>query len=130
MTAADRAAFILNLNLDTVGADSRLTALTSGFTGLEPFVRTCSAAIGLPVAIHRAPMPNSDHANFAAHGIPALRLLAGFDRPDSSVRHILTAQDTRDKVAPGELKSAALAAASLLWHALSASPEDVASWRG
>lgn len=47
-------------------------------------------------------MENSDHANFAAHGIPALRLVAGFDDPGCNLRHVLTAADTRDKVSEGD----------------------------
>jgi aminopeptidase YwaD len=129
MPPAQRDHLLLNLNLDTVGADAQLTALSSGFAGLEPFVTRTTRAIGLPVACYRPLMANSDHANFAAHGIPALRLVAGFDRPASGVRHILTAQDTRDKVAPGELKSAALASAALLWRALNADAAEAAAWR-
>jgi Zn-dependent M28 family amino/carboxypeptidase len=129
MTPEARALFVLDLNVDTVGADPHLTALTSGFAGLEAFVRTASEASGQHVAIHAPPMPNSDHANFAAHGIPALRLVAGFDRPQSEVRHILTAQDTRDKVAPGDLERAALFTARMVWAALCASGPVVASWR-
>ena len=58
-----------------------------------------------------------------------LRLIAGFDQPASRVRHILTAQDTRDQVAPAELAGAARASASLLWRALCATDADVSSWR-
>ncbi|MFN9124122.1 MAG: M28 family metallopeptidase [bacterium] len=129
MTPAERSRFVIDINLDTVGADPRLTALTSGFAGLDAFVAISARGAGQPIALHRPLMSNSDHANFAAHGIPALRLIAGFDQPTSRVRHILTAQDTRDQVAPGELAGAARAAASLLWHALCATDEDVSSWR-
>jgi hypothetical protein len=128
MTPEVRNRLVIDLNLDTVGADPRLTALTSGFSGLERFVADSARAAGHPVAIHPVPMANSDHANFAAHGIPALRLIAGFGQPDSRVRHILTAQDTRDKVAPAELATAARVAACMLWQALCATGEDVASW--
>jgi Zn-dependent M28 family amino/carboxypeptidase len=74
-------------------------------------------------------MPNSDHFNFARHGIPALRLVAGFDNPTSRVRHILTRADTRDKVAASELKSAAILSAALLWHALNAADMEIAGLR-
>jgi hypothetical protein len=114
---------------DAVGADPRLTALTSGFTGLQPFVARGAQAAGQPVAVHPVLMANSDHANFAAHGNPALRLVAGFDDAASNVRHILTAQDTRDKVAPQELAGAARVSAALLWQALCARDADVASWQ-
>ena len=129
MAPAERSRFVIDINLDTVGADPRLTALTSGFAGLDAFVAASARAAGQPIALHRPLMSNSDHANFAAHGIPALRLIAGFDQPASRVRHILTAQDTRDQVAPAELAGAARASASLLWHALCATDADVSSWR-
>ena len=129
MTPEQRHRFVIDLNLDTVGADPRLTALTSGFAGLEPFVAAGARAAGRTVAVHRPLMGNSDHANFAAHGIPALRLVAGFDDPASNVRHILTAQDTRDKVAPDALADATRVAGALLWQALCATDEDVASWQ-
>ena len=128
MTADERRRFVIDINLDTVGADPRLTALTSGFAGLEPFVAAGAQAAGQTVAVHRPLMTNSDHANFAAHGIPALRLVAGFDDPASNVRHILTAQDTRDKVDAAALADAARVAGALLWQALCATDEDMASW--
>ena len=74
-------------------------------------------------------MENSDHANFAAHGIPALRLVARFDEPGSNLRHVPTAADTRDTVNLGELRLAALAAASLTWAALTASDAELAALR-
>ena len=74
-------------------------------------------------------MQNSDHYNFARHGIPALRLVTGFNRPQCNVRHILTGADTRDKVAPSELASAARLTAALLWQALNAGDEEIAALR-
>ena len=129
MTEQERSQYLFNLNLDTVAADSTLTALTSGFAGLAPLVAAAGRAIDEPIGVYLPLMANSDHASFAAHGIPALRLLAGFDRPQSGVRHILTAQDTRDRIQPDELVRAARVAASLLWHTLNAEPALVASWR-
>ncbi len=66
----ERDRIAVNINLDSVGGSRQLTALTSGFTGLEALVRQSSAHLGIHVPL----MANSDHANFAAHGIPALRL--------------------------------------------------------
>ena len=68
-------------------------------------------------------MPNSDHANFARRGIPALRLVAGFDEPDSRLRYLLTPGDTLDKIAPKELaeNSAVVAVAA---YALSPARRD------
>lgn len=114
----ERDAIALNVNLDSVAGAGRLTALCSGFPALGGFVRDVSARAGLPVGVHLPLMENSDHANFAAHCIPALRLVAGFDEPGSNLRHVLTAADTRDKVAEAELRVAAVAAAALTWEAL------------
>lgn len=120
-----RAAIRFNLNLDSIAGHPRLTALTSGFVGLGPFVRRAAAAIGAEVAVHHPLMVNSDHANFAAAGIPALRLIAGFDAPEGVLRLLLTGADTRAVVPPGELKSAAVTAGAILWAALNASEEEI-----
>lgn len=127
---AERAAALrLNLNLDSIAGHPRLTALTSGFPALGPYVRRAAAAIGAEVAVHLPLMTNSDHANFAAHGIPALRLIAGFDAPDSALRHLLTAADTRALVPPGELKMATITAGAILWAALHATDAELAGLR-
>lgn len=126
MSETGRKAIALNINLDTVGGDAQLTALTSEFAGLDAFVRAAVAQVGMTLPTYRPLMPNSDHFNFARHGIPALRLVAGFDHPESNVRYILTPADTRDKVAAAELKNAAILTAALLWNALTASDADIA----
>src|SRR5262249_6185602 len=118
MDAAERRSMVLNINLDSVGGASGLTALTSGFEGLDAWVKDTAGRAGLPVATHLPLMPNSDHANFAAHGIPALRLIAGFGSSDSHLRLLLTAADTRDKVRPEELETALHVATALAWEAL------------
>lgn len=116
----ERRQVALNINLDSVAGAGTLTALCSDFPALGDFVRTVSAAAGLPVGVYLPLMANSDHANFAAHGIPALRLVAGFDDPASNLRYVLTAADTRDKVSLSQLQTATLTAASLVWAALMA----------
>jgi hypothetical protein len=120
MDKAARRSMVLNINLDSVGGASGLTALTSGFERLDAWVKDTAAQAGLPIATHLPLMANSDHANFAAHGIPALRLIAGFGAPDSNLRLLLTAADTRDKVRPGELDEAFRIAAALAWQGLTA----------
>jgi hypothetical protein len=130
MTQQERARFVLNVNLDSIAGAASLTALTSGFRALPRFVQAAGAACGLPVGIHETPMQNSDHANFAAHGIPALRLLAGFDEPESHLRYLLTAADTRLLTDARALKIGALTAAAILWHALHADSAAMAGLRG
>jgi aminopeptidase YwaD len=120
MDAAARRSMLLDINLDSVGGATGLTALTSGFARLDAWVRESAARVGLPLATHLPLMANSDHANFAAHGIPALRLITGFNAPDSNLRLLLTAADTRDKVRPAELDDALKLASALTWQALTA----------
>ncbi|MBV7486691.1 M28 family peptidase [Bordetella sp. BOR01] len=102
----ERARLKLNINLDTVAGDDTLAALISDFPALAGYVAKAAQAAGVPVASWLPLMPNSDHANFARHGIPALRLVAGFDRPDSRVNRILTAEDTPDIIREPELRRA------------------------
>ena len=108
----------LDINLDSVGGAANLTALTSGFANLDAWIGETAAGASLPLATHLPLMANSDHANFAAHGIPAVRLIAGFGAPDSHLRLLLTAADTRDKVRPDELAEAIRVAVALAWQAL------------
>ena len=124
-----RAAIALNVNLDSV-VGGGLTALTSGFAGLEPFLRDCAARAGVPLGLHRPLQRNSDHANFAEAGIPAFRLVAGFDDPQAETRLVLTRFDTRDRATPGGLAVAARLATAITAAALDAPPQDTAAWRG
>jgi aminopeptidase YwaD len=129
LKASERDAIALNVNLDTVGGDDHLTALTSEFPRLDEFATLAAADVSVSLDSYRPMMANSDHYNFARHGIPALRLVAGFDRPQCNIRHILTSGDTREKVALDELRGAARAAAGILWRALTASDEEIARLR-
>jgi hypothetical protein len=127
MDEAARRSMVFNLNLDSVGGEYALTALTSGFERLDAWVKATTARADLPIATHLPLMANSDHANFAAHGIPAVRLIAGFDAPDSNLRLVLTAADTRDKVQPDELDQALRIATALTWQALGATDATLLS---
>jgi len=127
MDEAARRSMVINVNLDSVGGAFGLTALTSGFERLDAWVKDTAARAGLPIATHLPLMANSDHANFAAHGIPAVRLLAGFNAPDSNLRLLLTAADTRDKVHPHELDQALRLASTLTWQALAATDATLSS---
>ena len=127
LPGADRDRIVLNLNLDSIAGAPSLTALTSGFPALGAFVQAAAAAAGLLLAVHQPLMPNSDHANFAARGIPALRLLAGFDEPTSNLRYLLTGADTRILTNVRELKASTLTGAALLWSALQADDDIVLS---
>jgi aminopeptidase YwaD len=127
MDEAARRLMVININLDSVGGALGLTALTSGFERLDAWVKDTAARAGLPIATHLPLMANSDHANFAAHGIPAIRLLAGFNAPDSNLRLLLTAVDTRDKVRADELDQALRLATTLTSQALVAADATLSS---
>lgn len=124
------AGMAVNINLDSIAGSPNLTALTSGFAGLGPFLADAAARARRMLRTHRPLMRNSDHANFADHGIPAARLIAGFGEPDSALRFLLTAADRRDIVPMAQLQSATLTAGALLWEALNAHPDAMLRLRG
>ena len=105
LSEMEREAIKLNINLDTIAGSSDITALTSGFSKLEDWLLSTSQAHGYEIGTHRPLMANSDHYNFARHGIPAVRLVAGFNQPNSAVKFLLTPRDTRNQVAPEDLKN-------------------------
>lgn len=129
LSAAERARIALNVNLDSVAGSPHLAALTSGFGGVERFLMSVAEANGQSLRTVRPLMTNSDHANFAAGGIPAIRLVAGFDDPTAHLRVVLTPADTRDKVAQSELRQATLLTAALVAAACNADPGEAAKWR-
>ena len=130
LSDAERAKIALNVNLDSVAGSPHLAALTSGFGGVERFLLEVAEANGQNLRAVRPLMTNSDHANFAAGGIPAIRLVAGFDDPAAHLRVVLTPADTRDKVAQSELRHATLLTAALVAAACNASSAEATKWRG
>ncbi|MDR3538774.1 MAG: M28 family peptidase [Acetobacteraceae bacterium] len=124
--AAARERLVFNLNLDTVTGGSRLTALTSGFPRLGGFV---TAAAGASLGVHLPLMANSDHANFAMGGIPALRLVSGFNERDSKIRLLLSRHDRRDMAAPQDFAEPARVAWAILRAALTAPAAQLAALR-
>ncbi len=115
----------VNINLDSIAGSPNLTALTSGFSKLGPFLTDAARKAGRSLRTHRPLMRNSDHANFADHRIPAARLIAGFGEPDSALRFLLTAADTRAIVPMEQLKAATMTAGALLWEALNTPSETM-----
>jgi aminopeptidase YwaD len=129
LSSDERARIALNVNLDSVGGSPNLAALTSGFAQLEPFLLDVAEASGIALRTVRPLMQNSDHANFAAAGIPALRLVAGFDDASANLRYVLTPADTRDKVTSAELRQAAVLAANIVAAACTVPDSEAAAWR-
>jgi len=127
LPAHERERLKVDINLDTVAGDTDLTALISGFAGLEPLVAAAARATGVPVGTWLPLMSNSDHANFARHGIPALRLVAGFGKPASRVNRILSAHDQPDLVQESELRQALAVTAAMADAALAMSEAELAA---
>jgi hypothetical protein len=122
----ERQRIALAINLDTLAGSPRLTCLTSGFDELDGFVSKTCAATGLELRCHRPLVQNSDHFNFAQMGIPAMRLVAGFDEPEAGARFLLTEADTHERVSIDELRLGAMNAGALVWAALDW-PERIAA---
>jgi aminopeptidase YwaD len=129
LSQRERDAIALNVNLDSVAGSTSLTAMTSGFAGVEPFLLAVAAANGHKLRCVRPLMMNSDHGNFAVAGIPAFRLVAGYDDPGANTRYVLTPSDTRDKVAPAELAAAAELSAAVIMAACEAPQAETEKWR-
>jgi len=122
---AEIGAMAANVNLDSIVGSPRLTALTSAYPGLAAEVLRS----GAEVAVRDILSVSSDHANFAARGVPALRVIAGFEEPESRVSQILTGADTRALTSEAELREATRRTGVLLWHLLALAPEAAARMR-
>jgi len=129
LTPRERDAIALNVNLDSVAGGASLTAMTSGFARLEPFLLAVADANGQKLRCVRPLMMNSDHGNFAAAGIPAFRLVAGYDDPLANTRYVLTRADTRDKVTRAELAAAAELSAAVVLAACDSALPEAQKWR-
>jgi hypothetical protein len=114
LSEAERTAIQLNLNLDSIAGSPNLTALTSGFAAAETWLVERARAHGRSLGAYRPLMANSDHYNFARHGVPAARIVAGFDEPHSALRYVLTSEDNRGKVDARDLTAAARLVAGLV----------------
>lgn len=120
MSSERRQSMVLNVNLDSLDGSPNLTALTSGFSQLGAFCQQGAQLAGVDIGTHLPLMSNSDHANFASAGIPAVRLMAGFNEPDSALRLLLTRADTSKLADRHRLERATQAAAGVVWLALRA----------
>lgn len=125
MSDAERNSIKLNINLDSVAGDPEITALTSGYEKAEAWMIEQASGIGQKLGAHRPLMRNSDHYNFARHGIPAARLVAGFDNPASNLKYVLTPADNRDKIDPADLARATQLTAGLVLAACTAKTLDL-----
>lgn len=129
MSNAEREAIALNINLDTVAGAEALTALTSGFEGIEPFLLDCATAVDQKLGLFRPLQMNSDHGNFAAAGIPAFRLVAGFGDARAATSLVLTDRDRRELASPEQLANAAKLTREIVAQALKATSSQAKAWR-
>ncbi|MFC0279490.1 M28 family peptidase [Falsigemmobacter intermedius] len=121
----DRDQIIVNINLDSLGIAGPMTALTSDFPHLGPFLQQVFASVGEDLQIHLPFQANSDHANFAEAGIPAFRLLGGFDDPASSAMAILSGGDRRDIVSMPDLVRAKVAVHATMHASMALPPSSL-----
>jgi Zn-dependent M28 family amino/carboxypeptidase len=129
LTERQRDSIVLNVNVDSVGVGSKLTALNSGFRGIEGFLLNQAEQAGVPLGLYRPLQMNSDHGNFAVAGIPAFRLVAGFNDFAAATRFVLTPEDTPDKLNTDALYKAFRLTRQIVASALSTSSEEVLAWR-
>jgi len=130
MSAAQRGTIALNVNLDTVAGADTLTALTSGFQNIEPFLLDCAQSVGQHLGLFRPLQMNSDHGNFAEAGIPAFRLVAGFGEANAATSLVLTKKDNRSLASAAQLTKAAILSREIVERALDVPIERAAAWRG
>src|SRR5258706_4256411 len=120
----EKAKLAFNVDLDSVAGASSLSVMTSGLAAADALAVQVNRDHGFRMRRHRPYMSNSDHANFIEAGVPALRLFARLDQPESNKRYLLTPGDTPHKGDPAELKTAATVTAAL---GLAASARDFAA---
>ncbi len=125
MSQAERDRMEMNINLDTVAGDDHLTALTSDFPALDAWVKKVAKENGLELGTYLPLMQSSDHFHFARHGIPAMRLVAGFDRRESDVRYVLTPEDRRNRAKAEQLARAGRVTTILAWNAFNSIGEQL-----
>lgn len=97
LKGTERAKIACNMNLDSVAGGTCFAAMTSDFRSLPAVLGGWAAEIDTPLRIHEPLGANSDHYSFAIRGIPAFRIISGFDEPRSNLRYVLTTQDRLDK---------------------------------
>lgn len=106
LAAEDRQKIRAVLNLDCVAGDLNFGAITNGFDCMASLVTGAAEALGQKVKLFNQLVRNSDHHAFAAAGIPALRLTAGFGQRESRLRYVLTGGDMRDLIGTEEVSLA------------------------
>ncbi|MFB8387773.1 M28 family peptidase [Microbacterium sp. NPDC055910] len=117
---AERGRIHCNVNVDTPVGYPRLYGLTAGNPVILDLLQRASRLGGTPVHPIYAHTTNSDHANFLAAGIPAVRLIGGYNDESAGSRLLLTAADTRHRIEPLDLKHGAIVTALVTLSAMQA----------
>ena len=129
LSEAERESIAVNINLDSIAGNDRLTCMISGFTRLRSLTTEACEAARVD-ADHYVPLVrNSDHYYFAEAGIPAMRVVAGFGDVETNLRYVLTEGDTRNLITTSQLEHAARFAVALTLRAAQAPSRMVAGWR-
>ncbi|MCP4297565.1 MAG: M28 family peptidase, partial [Proteobacteria bacterium] len=103
LSTEEKEEILLNINLDAVVGDPDITAIISDHSKLKELIKKASGLVEKKINIHEPITKNSDHYYFAKSGIPAFRLVAGFNKAESNLRFVLTENDKRDLVSKREL---------------------------
>lgn len=124
LSEEERALVYCNINVDTPVGYPRVFGLTAGNPRILELLRRASRAGGTPVQPIYAYTSNSDHFNFLEAGIPAVRLIGGYNDDAATSRLLLTAADTRHRVEPLDLRHGAMVTATIALEALTGESID------
>lgn len=122
LSPAEREQIYCNINVDTPVGYSRIFGLSAGDDRILELLRRASNRGGTPIHPIYAHTSNSDHFNFLRAGIPAVRLIGGYNDETATSRLLLTSADTRQRVEPLDLRHGAMTTAAIVLEALSARP--------
>jgi Zn-dependent M28 family amino/carboxypeptidase len=118
LSEQDRGRILCNINVDTPVGYPRVFGLTASDPLIRDLLREATSLGGTPIHQIPAYTSNSDHYNFLEAGIPAVRLIGGYNDPAATSRLLLTAQDVRGRVEPLDLRHAAIVTTTIVWQAL------------
>jgi Zn-dependent M28 family amino/carboxypeptidase len=118
LSSKERANIFCNINVDTPVGYPRVFGLTASDPLIAELLTEASALGGTPIHQIPAYTSNSDHYNFLEAGIPAVRLIGGYNDETAKSRLLLTEADNREGVEPLELRHAAITTAMITWQAL------------
>ncbi|MEF8882926.1 MAG: M28 family metallopeptidase [Halapricum sp.] len=98
------------VNLDGIGRERTLRALTHGSDDIRELVEETLDEVGHPLSVDERPHPYSDHWPFLRQGVPALQLHSREDGDEGTWERgwTHTRADTRDKADPRTVREHAM----------------------